>query len=71
MFHQPIAISTTSNASALLVLSLTFDFLSTKHQVHFRDASFFSKKHLLVKPLKLLSEKNRNIISFSDIVFVF
>ena len=44
MFHQPIAISTTSNASALLVLSLTFGFLSTKHQLHFRDASFFSKK---------------------------
>ena len=40
--------STTSNAPALLVLSLTFDFSSTKHQVHFRDASFFSKKHLLV-----------------------
>ena len=48
MFHQPIASSTTSNGSALLVLSLIFHFSTTKHQVHFRDASFFSKKHLLV-----------------------
>ena len=45
---QPIAILTTSTASALLVLSLTFHFSSTHHWDHFWDASFFSKKHFLV-----------------------
>ena len=58
MFHQPIAISTTSSASALLVLSLTFDFSSTNHRDHFQDASFFSKKHFLVKNDQLINECN-------------